>query len=69
MKRVYLTFIMCLTNWFIFSQGLNIGFGTGTEWVRIEAGYSVSEQMHVGAKFVPGFNAVGIPSYYAGFFR
>ncbi len=51
------------------AQGLNAGFGSGTEWVRLELGYSISEQIHAGARFVPGFNTIGIPSYYAGFFR
>lgn len=69
MKKVYLIFTMCLTNIVIFSQGINIGFGSGTEWLRLEAGYSISEQMHVGARIAPGFNSVGIPSYYSGFFR
>jgi hypothetical protein len=69
MKKVYLFCMMCFTSLIINAQGLNVGFGTGTEWVRIEAGYSISEQMHAGVKFVPGFNAVGIPSYYAGYFR
>ncbi len=69
MKKVYLFSLICLTNMFVHSQGLNVGFGTGTEWVRIEAGYSISEQMHAGARFVPGFNTIGIPSYYSGFFR
>ena len=69
MKKVYLIFTMCLTNIVIFSQGINIGFGSGTEWLRLEAGYSISEQMHAGARIAPGFSSVGIPSYYGGFFR
>ena len=51
------------------AQGITGGFGTGTEWVRLELGYSLSDKAHAGIRFVPGFTTVGIPSYYAGFFR
>jgi hypothetical protein len=69
MKKVLLTIFLGASSFLMKAQGINVGFGTGTEWVRLELGYSISDQMHAGARFVPGFNTVGIPSYYAGFFR
>jgi hypothetical protein len=69
MKKVLFTVFLGASSLFVKAQGVNVGFGTGTEWVRLEAGYSISDQMHAGVRFVPGFSTVGIPSYYAGFFR
>jgi hypothetical protein len=69
MRNFLFTIILFLSTIVVKAQGINIGFGSGTEWVRLELGYSISEQMHAGARFVPGFNTIGIPSYYAGFFR
>jgi hypothetical protein len=69
MKKFYFICLFGLSTLSTKAQGINVGFGTGTEWVRLEAGYSISDQMHTGVRFVPGFNTVGIPSYYAGFFR
>lgn len=52
-----------------FSQGLYFGFGSGVEGLRLEAGYSLNDNLHIGARFAPGFNLIGIPSYYAGAVR
>jgi hypothetical protein len=69
MKKILFTICLGVSAMVVKAQGLNVAFGTGTEWVRLELGYSISEQIHAGARFVPGFNTIGIPSYYAGFFR
>jgi hypothetical protein len=68
MKKVLLIGFLSFT-YLTFAQGFNGGFGTGTEWVRLELGYSLNEKTHLGARFVPGFTSVSIPSYYAGYFR
>jgi hypothetical protein len=70
MKKVYFISMLIMYSFFGNSQeGINIGFGSGTEWIRFEAGYSISEQMHAGVRVVPGFSFLSIPAYYAGFFR
>jgi hypothetical protein len=69
MKKVLLFISLTISVLTVNAQGVNVGFGTGTEWVRLELGYSMSDQMHTGVRFIPGFNTIGIPSYYAGFFR
>jgi hypothetical protein len=69
MKTVLLVLLFLNVSLISFTQGINIGFGTGTEWVRVEAGYSITDNLHAGARFVPGFNSIGIPSYYAVFGR
>ena len=70
MKKVYFICLLSMYSFFGNSQqGINIGFGSGTEWIRFEAGYSISEQMHAGVRAVPGFSFLSIPAYYAGFFR
>lgn len=51
------------------AQGINASLGTGTEWVRLELGYSLNEQIHAGVRLCPGFNSIGIPSYYSGYIR
>lgn len=65
MKNILLvfSFLFALNS---IGQGLNFGFGSGVEWVRLEAGYSLNDNLHLGARFVPGFSTIGIASYYAG---
>lgn len=68
MKK-YLLYFTFITSFLSQAQGLNGGFSSGTEFVRLELGYSFNESSHAGVRFVPGFNIIGIPSYYAGYFR
>jgi hypothetical protein len=68
MKNYFLIITLTIAG-FVKAQGFNGGFGSGTEFVRLELGYSFSDAVHGGVRFVPGFTTVGIPSYYAGFFR
>lgn len=48
---------------------VTIGLGAGTEWLRLEAGYSITENTHVGVQISPGLELVGIPSFHTGFIR
>ncbi len=40
------------------AQGLNIGFGAGTELPRLELGYSLNQRIHLGAYFSPGYKII-----------
>jgi hypothetical protein len=69
MKKIFIVLTLSLVSLTSNAQGINIGLGTGTEWFRLEAGYSIDDRLHIGAQLSPGFELVGIPAYYAGFFR
>lgn len=69
MKKLIIVLLVCFVGLKTNAQGINIGLGSGTEWLRLEAGYSLSENIHIGAQLAPGFQVVGIPAFYAGFFR
>ena len=51
------------------AQGINFGFGSGTEIARLEIGYSISEDLHFGAQISPGISSFDLPGFYGGFFR
>jgi hypothetical protein len=69
MRSFLLVSFLSAISLFTKGQGVHAAIGSGTEWVRLEVGYSVSEQIHTGVRLCPGFNSAGIPSYYAGYFR
>jgi hypothetical protein len=55
-KKFVLTIVLAII--FIFqakTQGVNIGFGAGTELPRLELGYSIKEKINFGAYFSPGW--------------
>jgi hypothetical protein len=51
----------------VICQGVHFGFGSGTQWLKLEGGYSLSENLHLGAYYAPGFTVLsegGVPSSY-----
>lgn len=54
---------------FSFSQGVHFALGSGTSIFKIEGGYSISENLHLGGYFSPGFSLLDLPSSYGGYGR
>jgi hypothetical protein len=50
-------------------QGIHAGLGGGSEFIRLELGYSILENLHIGAQASPMSRAFDIPAYYAGYLR
>jgi len=57
MKTTLLIFSLILAN-LSFTQGVNFGVSSGTQFFKLEGGYSMSENIHVGAYYSPGFDFV-----------
>ena len=68
MKRLFIALI-CLTYSLVSNAQVNIGLGAGTEWLRLEAGYSFTENIHGGVQIAPGYRLASIPAFYGGFMR
>ena len=68
MKKL-LFLILLASSGFANSQGLHFAFGTGTSFFKLEAGYSLSEELHVGAYYSPGFSIFDMPSSFGGYGR
>jgi hypothetical protein len=68
MKKTLILFFLAIAG-STYSQGVHFAFGTGTSLVRLEGGYSISEKLHVGGYFSPGFSFGNIPKSFGGYGR
>jgi hypothetical protein len=65
-----LLFLLVLTtSSFTYSQGVHFAFGTGTSFFKLEAGYSLSDELHFGAYSSPGFSIFDMASSIGGYGR
>jgi hypothetical protein len=51
------------------AQGFHGGLGMGTQYLRLELGYSISENIHIGTQLHPMIRFANMPAFYAGYFR
>jgi len=68
MKKLLLIGLFFISS-FSYSQGVHFAFGSGTSIFRLEGGYSISDNLHVGGYFSPGFSLLDLPSSYGGYGR
>jgi len=71
MKKLLFVVLTFLSLNSLKSQGLNGAFYAGTQIIKLELGYSLSENLHIGGYFGPGFenSIIPIPSSYGGYVR
>ncbi len=71
MKKI--TIILTISLFFgqtSFSQGVNFGFCSGTQMIKLELGYSINDNIHVGGYFAPGLSFMAnYPTSFGGYFR
>ena len=70
-KKLFLVVMTLLSLNSLRSQGLHGAFYAGTQIIKLELGYSLSENLHVGGYFGPGFDnsVIPVPSSYGGYVR
>jgi hypothetical protein len=70
LKVTLVCFLTILFTPSLHAQGVNIGFGAGTELPKLELGYSILSKFHVGVYYSPGWTlAFNTPSSFGVFGR
>lgn len=71
MKKIITSFILLFIGVTSNAQGIHGGFSSGTQLLKIEAGYSLDENIHLGAYYSLGMdlNIIPLPSSYGAYGR
>jgi hypothetical protein len=71
MKKIITTFILLFMGITSNAQGIHGGFSSGTQLLKIEAGYSLDENLHLGAYYSIGMDLsiIPLPSSYGAYGR
>lgn len=71
MKKIILTFVAIFAFSFMNAQSFHGGFSTGSELLKLEAGYSLDSHIHFGGYYSMGSSGIGTryPSSYGAYGR